>query len=140
MSQPLEKNGRQFIALVREHLSPSVQEEKKPSRSILKSLQIINEHYSDVGLGIDSVVEQIGLNANYFSQLFKKEVGVGFTDYVGQVRMEHAKRLLEEPANKIKDIALQVGFMNPHYFSIWFKDNTGLSPSQYRKQLLGQIG
>ncbi|MEC0270781.1 helix-turn-helix domain-containing protein [Paenibacillus anseongense] len=140
LSQPLEKNGRQFIALVREHLSPSVQEEKKPSRSILKSLQIINEQYSDVGLGIDSVVEQVGLNANYFSQLFKKEVGVGFTDYVGQVRMEHAKRLLEEPANKIKDIALQVGFMNPHYFSIWFKDNTGLSPSQYRKQLLGQIG
>lgn len=140
LTQPIEKNGRQFIALLREHLGTNEPQEKKQSRSILKSLQIINEQYSDVGLGIDSVVEQVGLNANYFSQLFKKEVGVGFTDYVGQVRMEHAKRLLEEPANKIKDVAQQVGFTNPHYFSIWFKDNTGLSPSQYRKQLIGQIG
>ncbi|MDR6550487.1 helix-turn-helix domain-containing protein [Paenibacillus qinlingensis] len=139
LSQPLEKNGRQFITRLREHLGVNEQKEKKHSRNILKSLQIINEQYSDIGLGIDSVVEQVGLNANYFSQLFKKEVGVGFTDYVGQVRMEHAKRLLEDPANKIKDVALQIGFTNPHYFSIWFKENTGLSPSQFRKQLLGQI-
>lgn len=139
LTQPLEKNGRQLITLLREHLSTNEPQEKKQSRSIAKSLQIINEQYSDVGLGIDSVVEQVGLNANYFSQLFKKEVGVGFTEYVCQVRLEHSKRLLEEPANKIKDVAQQVGFTNPHYFSIWFKDNTGLSPSQYRKQLIGQI-
>ncbi|KRE64833.1 helix-turn-helix domain-containing protein [Paenibacillus sp. Soil750] len=140
LSQPLEKNGRQFIALLRDHLGMNEQQEKKQSRNIIKSLQIIHEQYSDVGLGIDSVVEQVGLNANYFSQLFKKEVGVGFTDYVCQVRMEHAKRLLMEPGNKIKNVAGQVGFTDPHYFSIWFKENTGLSPSQFRKQLLGQIG
>jgi two-component system response regulator YesN len=67
--------------------------------------------------------------------LFKKEVGIGFVDYVGGVRLEEAKKMLIDSNVKVKEVAESVGFVDPHYFGIWFKENTGLSPSQYRKTM-----
>jgi len=75
------------------------------------------------------------LNENYFCRLFKKELGISFVDYVGKIRLEKALELLRNSTIKIKDISKNVGFSNPHYFGIWFKENTGLTPSQYRKQI-----
>lgn len=65
---------------------------------------------------------------------FKKELGVGFADYVSALRLERAKELLRDGKVKIKDIHSQVGFTSAHYFGTWFKKNTGVTPSEFRKQ------
>ncbi|WP_158289516.1 helix-turn-helix domain-containing protein [Paenibacillus flagellatus] len=131
--EPFEKNGRDFIARLRKQLGPLVRKQVKYSPNIDKSLQLIRDRFDQPDLGVDYAARTLGLNANYFSQLFKKEVGVGFAEYVSGLRLEHAQRLLTETPFKIKEIAEKTGFADPHYFGVWFKDNTGLSPSQYRK-------
>ena len=65
---------------------------------------------------------------------FKKELGVGFADYVSALWLERAKELLRDGKVKIKDIHSQVGFTSAHYFGTWFKKNTGVTPSEFRKQ------
>ncbi len=104
------------------------------SMSIRKAVDIINEEYGNPMLGVDYVAGIICLNENYFSRLFKKELGISFIDYVSKVRLGNAKELLKNSNAKIKDISSMVGFSDSHYFGIWFKDNTGVTPSQYRKQ------
>ena len=59
---------------------------------------------------------------------------MGFADYVSALRLERAKELLRDGKVKIKDIHSQVGFTSAHYFGTWFKKNTGVTPSEFRKQ------
>ncbi|GAA3408073.1 helix-turn-helix domain-containing protein [Paenibacillus hodogayensis] len=131
--EPFEKNARDFIALVRKQLGPLVHKRIRHSPNIARSLQLIQEQYESPNLSVDYAARTLGLNTNYFSQLFKKELGVGFAEYVSGLRMERAQKLLSETPLKIKEVAEQVGFADSHYFGVWFKENTGLSPTQYRK-------
>ncbi len=108
--------------------------EKSMSISIRAALEIIKDEYSNPDLGVDYVAGRVHLNENYFSKLFKKELGVSFVEYVSSLKLEQAKELLKGSTVKIKDISIQVGFINPNYFGIWFKENTGLTPSQFRNQ------
>jgi two-component system response regulator YesN len=109
-------------------------EEKDISISIRTALGIIKDEYGNPNLGVDYVAGRVHLNENYFSKLFKKEMGTSFVEYVACLRLERAKELLNGSTVKIKDICVQVGFSNPNYFGIWFKENTGLTPSQFRNQ------
>jgi two-component system response regulator YesN len=69
---------------------------------------------------------------SYLSTLFKLESNVNFSTFLINYRIEKAKQLLIESDNKIYEIAEQVGFNNPYYFSKVFKDTTGLSCKTYR--------
>lgn len=104
------------------------------STNIRKALDIMEREYCNPDISIEYIAKKIYINPNYFSQLFSKEMGESFTDYLGKIRVEKAKKLLSRPDGKIKDISCAVGISDPHYFGIWFKELTGLSPSQYRKQ------
>ena len=69
------------------------------------------------------------------SQLsFKQEMKIGFSNYVQELRIDCAKKLLSETNCKVKDVALRSGFGDYHYFSKTFKKFTGLSPAEYRKE------
>ncbi|HET8843184.1 MAG TPA: response regulator [Ktedonobacteraceae bacterium] len=70
---------------------------------------------------------------NYVSMLFKKEIGMGFQEYLLDCRMQRAKHLLLDPALRIADIAQQVGYTNPKAFSIAFRKVCGLPPTDYRE-------
>jgi two-component system response regulator YesN len=73
-------------------------------------------------------------NVDYLSKIFKKEMGINFSQYVIRERMEMAKNLLYTD-NKIYTVARKVGFGdNSQYFSQVFKSYTGLSPSYYRRK------
>ena len=58
--------------------------------------------------------------------------------YLNQIRIDHAKELLETPGVKIKDVANLVGFEYEKYFSRQFHKNTGLSPNEYRAQFMSK--
>ncbi len=73
------------------------------------------------------------MSYGYFSRCFHDIVGVSFIDYCTQVRMEHAKQLLENTDKSIQEIAFSVGYNDEKYFSRTFKKLTGLIPSDYRK-------
>ena len=74
----------------------------------------------------------LDFNTSYLGQLFRKETGSAFTDYVNALRIREAQRLLANPALKVYEIAEQVGFTDYHYFLKIFKKVTGTTPRDLR--------
>jgi len=101
------------------------------SEVIEKALQFINENYSRE-LTLDEVARAVNISYHYFSKLFKEETQQNFSDYITEVRMRHAKELLKNATLRIKDVAYQVGYQDPNYFTKIFKKVFGLTPSEYR--------
>ena len=65
--------------------------------------------------------------------LFKKEIGIGFSDYLTVCRMEHAKKMLKESDLPVALVAEDAGYSDSKYFSKTFNKTVGLKPSEYRK-------
>lgn len=81
----------------------------------------------------DRMAEMVNLSPGYFSNLFRAEVGMSFSDYLIQVRIENAKRLLRRFDLSVEAISRQCGFNSLAHFSRTFKDRVGVSPLKYRK-------
>lgn len=75
------------------------------------------------------------INKNYMCRKFKNTFHTSMVSYLNQIRIDHAKELLENPGVKIKDVANLVGFEDEKYFSRQFHKSTGLSPNDFRAQL-----
>jgi two-component system response regulator YesN len=99
---------------------------------ILRAKKYIDEHYSDPDICLRSTAEAVNFSPNHFSTIFSQECGTTFIEYLTAVRIEQAKKLLKTSDMKSADIAYEVGFNDPHYFSFIFKKVTGISPRDYR--------
>lgn len=75
----------------------------------------------------------VHLNPSYLSQLFKQQTGGKFVDYVIEMRMEEAKKLLIKTSLRVSEIAERLGYGDISYFSSTFKKLIGCSPLEYRK-------
>lgn len=82
---------------------------------------------------LEEVADIVAISPAYLSTLFKRETGIGFSDYVIQLRCEEAKRLMRESGESVVVIAEKVGYHDARYFSRIFKKTVGLKPSEYRK-------
>ncbi|WP_108991292.1 response regulator [Paenibacillus agaridevorans] len=84
-------------------------------------------------------LEQLGkitfTSKSYLSRLFRKRTGQTFIEYLTDIRMEKAKKLLAEPGIKIYEVAEQLGYQDWKHFSRTFKDRTGYGPAEYRSKL-----
>jgi two-component system, response regulator YesN len=101
------------------------------SEAVRRAMRYIAQHFADP-LSLESVAEQVRLSPVYFSGLFRRTAGTGFTEYLNQARIEEGKRLLTSTDYSIVDIAVAVGYADQSYFSKVFKKHTGLSPRLYR--------
>jgi len=86
----------------------------------------------------DKMAETVNLSPGYFSNLFRAEVGISFSDYLIQVRIENAKGFLRRFDLSVEAISKQCGFNSLAHFSRTFKDRCGLSPLKFRKNPHGQ--
>ncbi len=75
-----------------------------------------------------------GMNPDYLSRLFKKEIGRNFVEYLLDIRILQAKRLLRESRFKFHEIAAMVGYSDYRYFSQVFKKSAGMTAGRYRCQ------
>ncbi|PZD95759.1 hypothetical protein DNH61_09880 [Paenibacillus sambharensis] len=119
--------GRDFIALFAGWM------QEKQDNVVLRAIRYIETHYRE-SCTLQAVAAHVHVTPNYLSNLFKKETGVGFTNYVSRLRVEKAKALLSGSRLKMMEIAEQTGFDNASYFTAVFKQLTGRSPSEYRKE------
>ncbi|MCM1136162.1 MAG: helix-turn-helix transcriptional regulator, partial [Clostridium sp.] len=83
-------------------------------------------------LGIACVSEYFNLSPTYFSRLFHEKTGQKYIDFVTEVRMENAKKLIREsPEISVKQTAEAVGYTSVRHFSKLFQKYTGVLPSNY---------
>lgn len=92
---------------------------------------IQNNYKSDVSL--NEVAEYLGVNSSYLSRLFKEDCGIGFVEYLNQIRVGHAKQIIENRELKLKDVAKEVGFNNYTYFFKVFKDVLNVTPVEFKR-------
>ncbi len=108
---------------------------KKQMHEIVEAAtEYINQHFSE-DLTVFTLAEQFHVARNYFSRLFKKEMGEGCNEYITRKRIEKAKQLLTDSRLRTYEIAEQIGYHDTNYFSLAFKKNTGLSPKEFRDKL-----
>ncbi|WP_230986877.1 helix-turn-helix transcriptional regulator [Cohnella fermenti] len=85
---------------------------------------------------LKKISDSLHFNCAYLGQKFKSEENMSFNEYLLQQRMEKAKLLLEQTDLKIYEIAGEVGYTELDWFYKKFKEYTGISANEYRKQLI----
>lgn len=96
--------------------------------------KIISERF-DQDLTLSSISKELFVSPQYFSRLYKHEMGVNFIEKLTDVRIKNAKKLMESGDYSIKEISYMSGYSDPNYFSRLFKKLEGVSPSAYQKQI-----
>lgn len=93
----------------------------------------IERHYGEK-LTLESISAHFYISPNYFSALFKKEMGVNFLEYLTEVRMREAGKLLLKPQYSIGEIAEMTGYRDVSHFGLNFSKKYGKTPSAWRRQ------
>ena len=120
-------------------LLPPVSEEPEPSGVARSVREYIDLHYAEE-ISLPLLSRQFFFSREYLNRSFRAAYGCAIYEYVQKVRMEHAKKLLENRSTSLQAIAVQLGFSNANYFSKAFKKAFGVSPSEYRENRAGGPG
>ena len=99
---------------------------------IREAKRFIDNEYLRQDLSLYNVASHVNVSPNHFSTIFSQKTGETFIEYLTSVRIAKAKQLLQNNKMKCSDIAFEVGYSDPHYFSFIFKKNTGVSPRVFR--------
>ncbi|GMQ65349.1 response regulator transcription factor [Vallitalea maricola] len=115
------------------HLCKTVQN-KQYCMGIQRIVNYIEKNYTSSNLTVDKIAHMHDITPNYLSLIFKKETGVKITDYINNLKIKEAKRLLRSSNKKVYEIAYDVGFNNVTYFCTIFKRKCGLTVKEYMSQ------
>lgn len=103
--------------------------EKLGSFTLENSLKYINENLGNVDMAV--IANHTDLSYTYFSEFFKKTMGINFAKYIHDLKMERARELLRS-GKKISEVAEILGYMNPKNFTRVFKKHYGIAPSYWK--------
>jgi AraC-like DNA-binding protein len=116
-------------------LSRMRRETSEGNETVAAMLRIVEAEFTDHALSIGTIGRRLSYHPKYLSHLFKREMGVGFSEYLRDKRINYARTLFDHGIDSVKNVALLSGFNDPLYFSGVFKRVTGLSPTQYLQGL-----
>lgn len=97
---------------------------------ILQILNYVKENYNK-DIGLNELADMVKMNPAYLSSLFKEEVGMSYIKYLTDLRIQHAKRLLNE-GHRVNEVSSMVGYNNYRHFGSIFKKNVGKTPNEYK--------
>lgn len=101
---------------------------------IRKAIKYLEDHYKGQ-LSLLDLSKHVSLSTNYFCSLFKKYTGKTVLEYLTYRKILEAKRLLRSTRKTVSEIAYELGYTNPRYFSEVFLRHEGITPTNYRKTL-----
>jgi len=118
--------------------------DRKPlsGKTVTKFNECLNAYFEKGGAGekglptVNYMASQLNLSPKYLSDLLKQETGKTGLELIHLYMISEAKNMLVEGEQSISEIAYQLGFENPPYFSRLFKKEVGVSPKEYKNQLL----
>ncbi len=103
----------------------------RESRRVTKVKQYINDHYSEA-LKLDDLAALVGMSPSAFSRFFKMRTGKPLSDYVLDIRLGYAARMLVDSTKNISEICYESGFNNLSNFNRIFKSRRGSTPRDFR--------
>ena len=110
------------------------------NKDIVTQVELLLKDYFNSGqlteFGVPTIqyfANKVHLSANYLSDLLKKETGRSTKDHINDFLVDKAKNLLLNSSDSVSEIAYDLGFNYPHYFSRLFKSKTGMTPQHYRE-------
>lgn len=103
------------------------------STSIDEAILYMKENFKD-NLDLNIISDHVHLNPQYFSRLFKKEIGINYIEYLNALKVNYACKLLSNTSLPAYRVALESGFSDPSYFSRVFTKYTQLTPNEYRRK------
>ncbi|WP_211746642.1 AraC family transcriptional regulator [Paenibacillus sp. Marseille-Q4541] len=108
--------------------------EETEERSLMDQIvTYIDEHYTEYELSLETISQEFSISTSYFSRSFKEKVGVNFSQYIWQKRMQEVIHQLTTSSDPLKEIITRVGYQDTPNFIRKFKKETGHTPGQYRK-------
>ncbi len=99
-----------------------------------KLMKIIEEEIGDQNLKIDDMADAVGMGRTVFYGKIKAITGMAPSDFLRTLRMQRAEELIVRSNLTFSQVAFSIGFSDPKYFTKCFKKETGMTPSEYRKQ------
>ncbi|MDU0199633.1 helix-turn-helix domain-containing protein [Paenibacillus sp. MAH-36] len=117
------------------------QDRRQHAATIRDMRKFIEEEYANPNMSLDYLSATFNINSKYVSKLFKEETGQKFVDFLIDIRIQAAQRLLTESQAPMQEVAEQIGYTSAISFSRVFKKVMGCSPSEYREDAVRkQIG
>ena len=116
-----------FYRYLKEKLLPQVNHE-----TLGKAIDFMQRHYQE-DLDLETVARHAGVSARYLRRLFARHLNESPVDYLNRIRIHHAEELLRDTDLTIKEVSYLCGFHSPQYFSRFFKQLTGTTPSRLNK-------
>ena len=110
------------------------------NRTVKTALEYIRNHCTEYNLTLDVIADETQVTSAHLCRLIKKEVGMNYKEYLTMLRMEEAKRLLQEGEQTVVEISRQVGYMNISYFIKLFQKHTGMTPAIYKEHYQKNAG
>ena len=106
--------------------------EKRYGKVLSAAVKYIDDHFTEEDMSLNRVASFVNVSPNHLSASFSKEMDSTFIEYLIKKRMEKAKELLMTTKKKSSEIAYEVGYKDPHYFSYTFKKTQGMTTKEYR--------
>ena len=135
-SESLARASEQTVDLAAEsillytfsRLHGSVRQADTPADRLVR---LTEERFTDPALSLAALAEELNYNPKYLSHAFRQHMGVGYSEYLRDLRVKYAVSLFDHGIGSVKNVALLSGFTDPLYFSTVFKKSLGLSPTEY---------
>lgn len=117
-----------------EYLINSVQTSRLEIRSdaVNSAIRYMEEHYMEE-ITLEEIARYIGISPQHFSKIFKEETGINYIEWLTNLRLDIAKRLLAEGKKTVKEVCYVVGYNDPNYFSRIFRKIVGTSPTEFAR-------
>ena len=126
-----------LINIIRTNLKEEITEDQTHTKLDIiilgKIRNYIHANCFDCSFSLQDAAESVSMTVSRLSSFYKKMTGTYLVDYVSSIRLTKARQLLEKTDMPIKEISLQVGYSNPSSFIRRFRQMTGMSPGDYRR-------
>ena len=126
------RNLTQMVACINRDIATLELKRTRSRIEIRSAIQWIKDHLQEP-ISLHLIAEQVGLSSHYVSRLFREETGSSVNQYITRLRMERAVELLKHTNKKVYEIAKDVGIPSYRYFTVTFRNWTGVSPTDYKR-------
>ena len=99
---------------------------------IARAEKYVAENFCDPNISLISVARYVGMSPAHFSTVFSQTMGRSFISHLTALRIERAKTLLTSTSMRLSDIAMEIGYNEPNYFSHVFRKVAGVTPKEWR--------